>query len=179
MGTPHQWSLVPTNGGREKLTFEFHRMDEPDIVELAPLRVQIQDGIASQRPMGDITFGLFWDGNGDPRMLYSAVLFLDTIGTTAASMSADASENLKRFYRAINVAATTAGTGEPNVLQASTWFTHNLVVALPVAAHQSIEFAALTAAELAVGLLLEGILTRGGIPWEGSTWTTASSLAPC
>lgn len=144
-----------------------HRMDEPDIVELGQLRVQIQDGISSQRPLRDVTFDLFRDDHGDPRMLYSAVLFLDTIGTTAASIAVDAAENLKRFHRAINLAASRAGTEEPGALQASTWFTDNLVVALPVAAHQSLEYAAmyaaLTAAELAIGLLLEGILARGGI----------------
>jgi hypothetical protein len=142
-------------------------VDEPDIVELGQLRVQIQNGILSQRPLRDITFDLFKDADGEPRMLYSAVLFLDTIGTTAASVAPDAAENLKRLHSAINLAATMAGTEEPGVLQASTWFTDNLVVALPVAAHQSAEYAAmyaaLTAAELAVGLLLSGILTRGGI----------------
>lgn len=167
VGTPHQWSLVPEPWWQRKSDLRIHRMDEPDIVELGELRAQIHNGIASQRPMRDITFDLFRDDNGDPRMLHSAVLFLDTIGTTAASIAADASENLKRFHRAINLAAMMAGTEEPNVLQASTWFTDNLVVALPVAAHQSVEYAAmyaaLTAAELAVGLLLEGILTRGGI----------------
>ncbi len=140
---------------------------EPGVDELGYLRIQVQDGIASDRPLRDVTFDLFKDAEGVPRMLYSAVLFLDTIGTTAASLASDASSNLRRLHRAIRFAATTAGTEHPSALQATTWFTDNVVVALPVAAHQSVEdaamYAALTAAELSVGLLQFGILARGGI----------------
>jgi hypothetical protein len=141
--------------------------DQPDVVELGELRRAIQNGILAERPLREVTFDLFKDANGEPRMLHSAVLFLDTVGTTAASISPDAETNLRRFHRAITLAAKMAGTEHPGVLQATTWFTDNVVVALPVAAHQSIEyaamFAALTASELAVNLLQFGILARGGI----------------
>lgn len=110
---------------------------------------------------------LFRDNDGNPKMIDSVVVFMDALGTSAASTSPDAAEHLIALHKAITHAATQSAIDHPGLLQYTTWFTDNVVAALPIALHQDPESAAVhaatTAAELSVAMLEHGVASRGGV----------------
>lgn len=117
--------------------------------------------------MRDIAKQLFVDHDGQPRLVLSAVVFVDSLGTSAASVAPDASVRLVNLHRAITGAAARSTFDHVGMLQYTTWFTDNVVAALPIAAHQDTEsalrYAVTMAAEFSVGLLEHAILSRGGV----------------
>jgi hypothetical protein len=112
-------------------------------------------------------YSAYRDADGQPLMTPSCVLFFDILGTRQMSRAPDALEHLRLLRPALEAAVERAGTDEPVLNQASTWFTDNAVVATPLVDAYTSE-AVTGGLQVAAAYLLlvcwgKGFLGRGAI----------------
>jgi hypothetical protein len=95
------------------------------------------------------------------------VLFVDVLGTSAMASSPNALQHLRELRPALERAAERSMVNDSGLLQASTWFTDNLVVATPIVgpieSEQALGWLEVSSAYLLLILAERGFLARGAL----------------
>ena len=112
-------------------------------------------------------YDAYRDSGGTPQFAHSCVLFWDVLGVRSMAVGADRAVHLVAIREAVQQASDRAGTEDPGMTHASTWFTDNVVIGTPLTGWQDFEqalgFTQINVSYMILLLLQAGYLSRGAI----------------
>lgn len=120
-------------------------------------------------PSGD-AYDLFLDDQGKPILRECAVAYLDVLGIRDLSTSSERLEILRCLISGLDIAREEAMLEGQESWQALSWFTDNVVAALPILPGHIDEEPALgsalrAATYIQLRMVVEGFLVRGGVAY--------------